>query len=625
MAKGGPDIVGSGWATMQTLLDAIPTNIAVVDPAGRILIVNRAWKAFALANGGTGSEVGCDYLAAVPAEAAEVRRGLLDVLAGRRTVYTLDYRCDAPDCRRWFKMTATPLENQIGCLINHIDITETKEAEVQAKASAGLFQELFDQTPDPVTLSGFPDGRILLANQAWSTLTGVPREEAVGRDPADLGVWTDPGGREAIFAELRATGVCTEGRVDLRTRGGEIHRLLLSCTLVELQGSPMVLMAGKDITAQLAAVDALRESEDRFRVMAEQSPVALFLHRDGRFVYLNPAAVALFRAGSPADLIGAPVLDRVGPGDRDRAQKRILKALETGDVAPAAEERLTRLDGTSVDVAINARAVDFEGRPSMLVFAQDITPLRRVQEAEAQARKADSLVLMAGSIAHDFNNLFAALSAGLDIIDMQAWDRPEVLQATATAKGVLKRAIALSWKMNDFSGRGISRMVRLELPELLRRWAPASGARHGGRVPHLDLEGVPPINGDPARLEGALDAIVANAWEAMDEAGVAGGQVRARLFVDHQEGPRGSAAMGVWASERPRGPWTVCLEIANDGTWPGPEVLSRMFDPFFTTRFVGRGLGLASVLGVLQSHGAGIHVLPGPQGGLAFRIHFPAV
>jgi len=190
---------------------------------------------------------------------------------------------------------------------------------------------------------------------------------------------------------------------------------------------------------------------------------------------------------------------------------------------------------------------------------------------------------------------------------------------------VLKRAIALSWKMNDFSGRGISRMVRLELPELLRRWAPASGARHGGRVPHLDLEGVPPINGDPARLEGALDAIVANAWEAMDEAGVAGGQVRARLFVDHQEGPRGSAAMGVWASERPRGPWTVCLEIANDGTWPGPEVLSRMFDPFFTTRFVGRGLGLASVLGVLQSHGAGIHVLPGPQGGLAFRIHFPAV
>ncbi|WP_306601344.1 PAS domain-containing sensor histidine kinase [Geothrix sp. 21YS21S-2] len=613
----------SGLAGMQTVLDAIPTNIAVLDPAGRILLVNRAWRAFGLANGGTGSEVGADYLASVPVEAVELREGLLDVLAGGRTPFTFDYTCDSTDRRRWFKMIATPLDSQAGCLVNHIEITHTKEAEEQAKASAGLFQELFDQTPDPVTLSEFPSGRVVLANQAWTTLTGVPREEAVGRNPAELGVWLDPGARGALFAELQATGVCTGSRVDLRSRAGEVRRLLLSCTLVNLQGSLKVLMTGKDITAQLAAVDALRESEDRFRVMAEQSPVALFLHREGRFVYLNPAAVALFRAGGPADLVGEPVLDRVCSGDRCGAEDRILKALETGDLAPATEERLTRLDGTSVDVAINARAVDFEGLRTMLVFAQDITPLRRAQEAEALARKADSLVLMAGSIAHDFNNLFAALSAGLDIIDLQASDRPEVLLATATTRGVLKRAIALSWKMNDFSGRGISRMVRLELPELLRRWAPASGARHGGRVPHLELEGVPPINGDPARLEGALDAIVANAWEAMDEAGLAGGQVRARLFMDHQEGAPGPGAPGVWASERPKGPWTVCLEIANDGTWPNPEVLSRMFDPFFTTRFVGRGLGLASVLGVLQSHGAGIHILPGPQDGLAFRIHFP--
>ncbi|NTV74312.1 MAG: PAS domain-containing protein, partial [Holophaga sp.] len=365
---------------MQTVLDAIPTHVAVLDARGRILLVNRGWTAFALANGATGTEVGCDYLAAVPAEEGELRRGLLDVLAGHRTLYTLDYRCDAPDCRRWFKMMATPLENPRGCMINHIDITDTKEAEERARASTGLFQELFDQTPDPLTLSDFPDGRILMVNQAWSALTGVGREEAVGRDPAELGVWTDPQGREAILSELRATGVCTESRVDLTSRGGEIHRLLLSCFLVELQGGPKVLMAGKDIT-----------------------------------------------------------------------------------------------------------------------------PLRLAQEAEARALKADSLVLMAGSIAHDFNNLFAALSAGLDIIDLQARDRPDILEATATAKGVLQRAVALSWKMNDFSGRGISRMVRLELPELLRSWAPASGVRHGGRVPHLDLELVPAVNGDPARLEGVLD------------------------------------------------------------------------------------------------------------------------
>ncbi len=498
MVKEEPGVTGSGLAAMQAVLDAMPSNIAVLDSAGRILLVNRSWKAFAQANGGANEDVGADYLASVPLEEVELRQGLRDVLAGGSS-RSFDYTCDAPDRRRWFRMTATPLDGPAACLVNHVDITETREAEEEARDSAGLFRELFDQTPDPVTLSDFPGGQILLVNPAWSALTGVSLEEAAGRDPAERGVWIDPGSRAAILEELRATGVCTKSMVDLRCRGGDVRRMLLSCTLVDVQGGPKVLMAARDITA-----------------------------------------------------------------------------------------------------------------------------LQRAQDAEALARKADSLVLMAGSIAHDFNNLFAGLSAGLEIIAMQARSPEDVLQGVATAKAVLNRAVALSWKMNDFSGQGIVRMARLELGDLLRRWAPASSARHGGRAPVLELEMAAPVMADAARLEAALDAIVANAWEAMDDAGVAGGRVRARLFMDRgEDGPAGGE--GLWAAERPAGAWTVCLEIANEGPWPDPGVLSRMFDPFFTTHFVGRGLGLASVLGVLQSHGAGIHVLPAPGGGLAFRIHFQAL
>ncbi len=385
MVKEEPGVAGAGLPAMQAVLDAMPSNIAVLDAGGRILLVNRSWKEFALANGGTSEDVGADYLASVPLEEGELRKGLLDVLAGG-SARSFDYTCDAPDRRRWFRMTATPLDGPAAFLVNHVDITHTREA---------------------------------------------------------------------------------------------------------------------------------------------------------------------------------------------------------------AEE------------------------------ARDVTALRRAQEAEARARKADSLVLMAGSIAHDFNNLFAGLSAGLEIIAMQARSPEDVLQGVATTKAVLTHAVALSWKMNDFSGQGIVRMARVELGDLLRRWAPASGARHGGGTPLLELEMAAPVKADAARLEAALDAIVANAWEAMDDAGVAGGRVRVRLFMDRgEDGPAGGE--GLWAAERPGGAWTVCLEIANEGPWPGPEILSRMFDPFFTTHFVGRGLGLASVLGVLQSHAAGIHVLPAPGGGLAFRIHFLA-
>jgi signal transduction histidine kinase len=224
---------------------------------------------------------------------------------------------------------------------------------------------------------------------------------------------------------------------------------------------------------------------------------------------------------------------------------------------------------------------------------------------------------MAGSIAHDFNNLFQALVVSLGIVEVKCADRPELRKPLVTAHEVLRRAIELSWKMLDFSGRASARLEPHGLDEVVASWA-----AHLERSPDLDLDPCPPVLADPRKLGKVLDSLLANAREAMEEAGRLEGVVKVKVFVASGEE---TAAPGFWVTDPPEVPGTVCLEFANDGPSPAPEVLARMFDPFFTTKALGRGLGLPSALGVLRAHGTSIQVLARVEEGLTFRFHFPPV
>jgi len=339
---------------------------------------------------------------------------------------------------------------------------------------------------------------------------------------------------------------------------------------------------------------------------------------DGRLRIWNPAFLS--HLGYTAEEAPGLVVE---DWDRrwNRAELRVM--IRSLLAEPRTFESLhQRKDGTLLNVEISATGIIMDGQEMLFAAARDVTDRKRAEASEARAMKAESLVLMAGSIAHDFNNLFGALLASMELVEMQSKGNPGVLQSVATGKEVLRRAINLSWKMNDFSGRAISRRELLDLPTLVTRW---TGTPAPARL-DLDLDlamgmALPRIKADPERLRKVFEGILENAWEAMDEAGLPEGRVQVRVFRSFPGGPDGKT--GLWAEEPPMEGGSVCLEVANDGPCPTPEVMALMFDPFYTTKALGRGLGLASALGVLQAHGAGIHLLPGTAGGLRFRIHFP--
>lgn len=155
------------------------------------------------------------------------------------------------------------------------------------------------------------------------------------------------------------------------------------------------------------AEESLRESEDRFRRLVELSPDGIFVHSEGRLVFVNTAAVKLLGAKAPEELIGRPVLDFVHPNSRETVVERIRRLKAEGEPAPLAEEIFIRLDGTRVDVEVAAIPLAFEGKPAVQGMARDITERKWAE----QSQDAIHRISEASLATQDLNGLFRSIHA----------------------------------------------------------------------------------------------------------------------------------------------------------------------------------------------------------------------
>ena len=142
-----------------------------------------------------------------------------------------------------------------------------------------------------------------------------------------------------------------------------------------------------DITERKRVEAALKESEERYRLLMETLPDAVVVHSQGRIVFANPASAKLIGATGPAELLGRPVIEFVHPDYRELALKRIRQSLSDGVPAPIAEEKFIRVDGTEIDVKVTAIPFPYAGQPAMLTVINDITELKRAEkEIQSLAR-----------------------------------------------------------------------------------------------------------------------------------------------------------------------------------------------------------------------------------------------
>ena len=506
------------------------------------------------------------------------------------------------------------------------DITDRRKAEDTLRQSESRLRILGDQLPDSFVYQ-FSMGldsqpRFLYLSAGVRRLCGLNAEDLI-RDAGPLFQQIDPAMLDAYLeAEAASALDLSPFLMDLRMRRADgVWRWfrVRSMPRRQMDGSLVWDGIATDVTLQVANESALLESEGRFRTMVENAGDAIYLNDEEGHVLLCNQAACRSTGYSSEELLRLRIED-IDSGYREARNTEPRRALQAGQLV-SIQARHRRKDGSTFPVEVHISLFKEEGPRQFLAVVHDLSEREQIQESELRARKAESLVLMAGGIAHNFNNLFQSIQGNLEIMGLLAGQNASLKLPLDRALGILQRAINLSWKMLDFSGQGFVRREPLDLAA----WLPVCLATLRPEFPstfRLDLicEPVPSIKGDPSKLEQVVQTVLDNALEA---ASSGTGTVRLRLFTDAGEDRPGPESRGIWPLARPEGPASVCLEFADDGPGVRPEQLNLICDPFYTSKVPGRGLGLPALVGILSAHRAGLHILNGLERGLILRMHFP--
>ncbi|MHB8829046.1 MAG: response regulator [Syntrophales bacterium] len=286
-----------------------------------------------------------------------------------------------------------------------------------------------------------------------------------------------------------------------------------------------------------------------------------------------------------------------------------------------------RKDGSTFPVELNLRSIDFDGRKALIGVARNITERKRSEEERLKieqqlfsVQKLESLGVLAGGIAHDFNNILTSIIGNADLAMMRINPESPVVDNLQRIERAAARAADLAKQMLAYSGKGKFVLEILDLnlvvEEMLHMLEVSISKKAVLRLsPYHSL---PPVEADATQIRQIIMNLVINASEAIgDKSGVIA------ITTGCMDCDR-SYLKDIWLAENLADGLYVYLEVADTGRGMDRETMSRLFDPFFSTKFTGRGLGMAAVLGIVRGHKGAIKVYSEVGKGTTFKVLLPA-
>ena len=374
-----------------------------------------------------------------------------------------------------------------------------------------------------------------------------------------------------------------------------------------------------DRTAQLrAANEELRKSNEVREAVIQSSPLAIWaLDREGNVTFWNPEAERMF-GWTEAEVFGNPL--PIIPEELREEQAEWLQRFLEGESLSGLERTRVRKDGSRIEVGIwTAPLRDERGRiRGTLSIDSNITQRRLLEEQFRQSQKLEAVGRLAGGVAHDFNNLLTVIMGYIEMLIMEAGDRPELVEYAQEVQYAADRASALTAQLLAFSRRQISQPKVLDLNEVVSHSMKLLRRVIGEDIEiasHLDPM-LAKVKADPIHIDQVIMNLVVNARDAMGSGG--------RLTIETQTVMLDDNYTGKHIGVKP-GPY-VLLAISDTGSGMTEEVKRRLFEPFFTTKEAGKGtgLGLSIVYGIVKQNGGEIMVYSELGKGTTFKIYLPA-
>lgn len=360
----------------------------------------------------------------------------------------------------------------------------------------------------------------------------------------------------------------------------------------------------------------LAQSENRYRDLVETMPTGLCeVDPQGRFTYINPAGLEM-SGYAEADLAAGLHLGMVlDAADKDKAQRRIA-ALFRGSAVESAEYRLLRKDGGRADVIVNSTPVYRNGRfTAVQANFTDVTELTRLQKSLEKARKMESIAILAGGMAHEINNALMAVVGKVELFQLDAskhvWsqaDYADLLRGCDRIAELIKRLLAYSrGGRYRFEAVDMAALVPKAIAPITEKLSPEI------RIAFRFAPVLPKITVDPLQLTMVVSAIVENAVEAIADAGRIEIDLESRDVDNDQALQKTGLQPGRY----------VRLRVRDTGRGMDQDTLEHIFEPFYTSKFQGRGLGMAAVYGIIKNHGGWVGVDSKPNMGTTVEIYLP--
>jgi PAS domain S-box-containing protein len=360
---------------------------------------------------------------------------------------------------------------------------------------------------------------------------------------------------------------------------------------------------------------ALRESETQYRLIAENThDMILILDLQGQIIYINPAVQSIL-GYQPEDLIGTSAFDRLHPEDLPYVQQIWMQP--EPNPARRSAVRYRHLDGSYRWIDARTSRIRRDDRDMVVGFGRDITDQRLLENQLMQSQKMEGLGRLAGSVAHDFNNILVVIAGYADLARMNipddhpaAHDLTDILDATDRAR-MLTRQLLTFARRHEFSPRLVDlNMLLSSMERMLRRLVTRE-------VEFLIVASPAPlqIKGDPDQIGQVLMNLVTNSCDAIEGSGT--------IVIESARVVIGDEDVFEQLDLRP-GPY-IQLSVRDTGAGMSDATLRRIFEPFFTTKQPeqGTGLGMAICYGIVHQHGGTISVTSALGAGTTVRVLLP--
>ncbi|MBE0606385.1 MAG: response regulator [Deltaproteobacteria bacterium] len=497
------------------------------------------------------------------------------------------------------------------------------------------FDELLDEVcREILALSGADGGCLFLSTRDARSETFSSVAES-GTLPDVSGAYRPGPALERLLDRMRTEGRIQADDLSLLPASDPLKRILdpfpvrsalliplrfgtrlLGFVALHVTGEPKpwgseVLSAMDMVSAILSAAlerrraeDRLRASEARYRFLTDHSPDLITLHdATGRILYASPASLPMLGV-RPELMNGSPIEGFLHPDDAGNVVAEIGRTAGGEKPDTSLPYRMRCADGRFVDVETSATPFPEgpEGDRRVLRVTRDISGRRKLEARIAEGQTLSTIGMLAGGVAHEFNNVLAAIQGSVELLSMHAGGNPQARPYIDVIRRMANRATELTRQLLAYSRQGKYTPTSIPLARVLSETLPTirTSLPSGVEFSSECDDALPFVYVDIAQMKQVVMGLCLNAAEAM----AGGGRLSVRTYSEPGDG-------------------RVVLEVSDTGPGIDAKTMPRIFEPFFTTKSVGRGMGLAAIRGIVDNHGGEIRIVSREGKGTTCTVLLP--